>query len=399
MRRTIAYTPDDRAQSIYQYVPFDLPAGSSAVSIELHYDTSRAVVDLGLFGPEGFRGWSGGARDHVVVSRSEATPGYLPGPLAAGTWQVILGLHRIPDDGVSVTLDVEARATPAPVATSPTPPPRPDRPPRRSLPAAPGHSWVAADLHSHSVHSDGALSLEGLADLATRRGLDVLAVTDHNTVSHHPHLPAVGRQAGLLLLPGQEVTSDTGHANCLGDIGWIDFRGSADSWLETARGRGGVVSVNHPLAGDCAWRRPLDASPDLVELWHSSWDRRSRAPLDLWSAGVGIVGGSDFHRPGSDALPGAPTTWLELEGVVEEVDAATVVEALRGGRTTISRDPAGPVLIRRGDVVLAIDAAGLDLCSGTQGRRGVGGARVELSVGDGPCWLEDDDGTVHAVTA
>ena len=52
--------------------------------------------------------------------------------------------------------------------------------------------WLAGDFHSHTVHSDGVLSVGGLAALAASRGLDFLAVTDHNTTSHHAHLPEAG---------------------------------------------------------------------------------------------------------------------------------------------------------------------------------------------------------------
>ncbi|MBA2528484.1 MAG: PHP domain-containing protein, partial [Euzebyales bacterium] len=86
-------TPEDRARSIYSYVGFDVPPGTPAVSLKLLYDTASAVLDLGLFDADGFRGYSGGARDSVVVTRTAATPGYLPGPLPAGEWRVLLGLH------------------------------------------------------------------------------------------------------------------------------------------------------------------------------------------------------------------------------------------------------------------------------------------------------------------
>ena len=48
-----------------------------------------------------------------------------------------------------------------------------------------GHEWLAGDFHSHTVHSDGSLEVVELAALAAERGLDLLAVTDHNTISHH----------------------------------------------------------------------------------------------------------------------------------------------------------------------------------------------------------------------
>ncbi len=209
------YTLEDRAASIYQYVPFDAPDGAAAVTVTLAYDGADGVIDLGLVAPDRFGGWSGGERSVVTVTPDWATPGYVPGAVV-GDWQVILGLYRIGPNGVDVTVDVDVAMRPPPPPPQPVLPPRPHRPPRRELPADRGREWLACDFHSHTVHSDGGLEVAELAVLAASRGLDVLAVTDHNTVSHHPHLAAAGAHAGVLLLPGQEVTTDHGHANCFG---------------------------------------------------------------------------------------------------------------------------------------------------------------------------------------
>ena len=84
--------------------------------------------------------------------------------------------------------------------------------------------WLAGDFHCHTVHSDGQHTIDEVAVMAAEAGLDFLAVTDHNTVSHHAHLPAASERTGVQLIPGQEVTTWRGHANAFGDIGWIDFR-------------------------------------------------------------------------------------------------------------------------------------------------------------------------------
>lgn len=350
------FTPEDRAASIYQYLPFEVPASAAAFTVTLAYERNPAIVDLGLVGPDRWGGWSGGERASVTVTRSWATPGYVAGEVA-GDWQVILGLHRVGPGGVDVTVDVELHATvPAAPAPDPLPTP-PERPPRRALPARPGHEWLACDFHSHTTHSDGGYSIDGLATLARGYGLDVLAVTDHNTVSHHPLLAAAGARADVLLIPGQEVTTDSGHANAFGDIGWIDFRQPSDQWFAETAARGGLFSINHPWAGDCAWRRPF-AGPDgtgvapFVETWHSTWDRRSDEPLAEWSRfGLTPIGGSDFHRFDDHTLPGRPTTWLECA----ERSVAGVFDALRAGRIAISAAPDSPLLLPVDGEIVTID--------------------------------------------
>jgi predicted metal-dependent phosphoesterase TrpH len=384
-----SWTPADQGEAPYRYLPFDVPPGAPALQVLLDYDRTAATLDLGVFDPAGFRGWSGGARAGFVIARDAATPGYLPGELPPGEWRVVLGLYRVPPPRVGFTLEV--RVGPASPPPAPPAPPLPERPPRRAPPAAAGRRWLAGDLHAHTVHSDGALTVDELACLARAGGLDFLAVTDHNTVSHHRPLAAAGARAGLLLLPGQELTTDRGHANCLGDTGWVDFRAPADAWLEAAAARGGLLSVNHPLAGQLGWRQRLSRPAPLVEAWHGTWDGHDQAVLEWWRGAGGVpVGGSDFHRPGDGLLPGRPTTWVEAED-------GDVLAALAAGRVALAADPAGPVVVRcQGEVVVA-DGEGTTLLAAGAAPRPVRADRLALAAGAGPYRLVDPSGRTLAL--
>jgi PHP domain len=385
------WTAEDKAEAPYRYLPFDVGPGARAVTVELAYDRAAAVLDLGVFDPAGFRGWSGGARPGFVITPAAATPGYLPGALPAGEWRVVLGLYRVPAGGVDFTLEVRLGAA----APPPAPPPRPlpARPGRRALPAAPGRRWLAGDLHAHTVHSDGALTVDELACLARGRGLDFLAVTDHNTVSHHAELAAAAARTGVLLVAGQEVTTDTGHANCLGGVGWVDFRGPADDWLAAAAAGGGLLSLNHPvLPGDLGWRRPLRRRAPLVEVWHWTWDGHDPAPLAWWRARGGVpVGGSDYHRPGDGIAPGGPTTWVQAED-------DDVLGALAAGRVALAADPAGPVVLRHGGDVLVAGGDGATLVAPGAAPHAVRGDLDAVAAGAGPYRLLDRSGRTLALT-
>ena len=48
---------------------------------------------------------------------------------------------------------------------------------------------MKADLHSHTVLSDGALNVDQLISQAKRVGLDYIAVTDHNSTHSIPAIP------------------------------------------------------------------------------------------------------------------------------------------------------------------------------------------------------------------
>jgi hypothetical protein len=403
------WRPDDRAAERYRYLPVDVPPGAGALTVSLDYDRAAGVLDLGVLDPGGgFRGWSGGARSTFTVAVDRATPGYLPGPLDPGTWQVMLGLHRLPPEGLpwTVTAETAPSGPPGgpPAGLSPAAGPAPATGPRsRQLPAPPGLTWLAGDLHAHTVHSDGTLTVAELAALATDTGLDFVAVTDHNTVSHHPELAPAGAAAGVLLLPGQELTTDRGHANAFGDIGWVDFRRPADNWVSTVDGRSGLLSVNHPLGADLAWLHRLETRPPLAEVWHSGWwDRTWGAPLAwllAWGTDTVPVGGSDFHTPAQRQRLGQPTTWIAA--AERSVDA--VLAGLAAGRVTITESPSGPALLRvDGDLgadLVAVDADGALLVDFTGRRRPVRSARATFAAAAGPYWLEDHRARVLALCA
>jgi hypothetical protein len=64
---------------------------------------------------------------------------------------------------------------------------------------------LRADLHSHSNVSDGTTTPADVITRATAAGLDVIALTDHDTVGGHAEA-AAALPAGLTLLPGMELS-------------------------------------------------------------------------------------------------------------------------------------------------------------------------------------------------
>ena len=75
------------------------------------------------------------------------------------------------------------------------------------------------DLHLHSCLSpcgDMDMTPNNLVNMAKLLELDVIALTDHNTVRNCAAAMAVGREIGLLVIPGMELTtSEDIHAVCL----------------------------------------------------------------------------------------------------------------------------------------------------------------------------------------
>ena len=76
------------------------------------------------------------------------------------------------------------------------------------------------DLHIHSCLSpcgDDDMTPANIAGMAALKGLEAVALTDHNTCRNCPAFMAAAREYGVLAVPGMEInTSEEVHAVCLG---------------------------------------------------------------------------------------------------------------------------------------------------------------------------------------
>lgn len=339
----------DKKASPFLEVPIQLPADVTRLDVEYEYaKADDCVIDIGILDScatdyptrSGFRGWSGGARSAFFVATDAATPGYVAGLIPEGQWKIILGLYKIPPQGVSVTLKIKADTTSRGVYTSAS-----ATSPRKAKP-----DWYRGDLHCHTYHSDAKGSPETLAENARLQGLDFLAVTDHNTVSQWQYFSQKSSEQ-LVFIPGMEVTTYRGHANIYGLTDWIDFRLGGNSDLsalvdETQR-QGALLSVNHdkePLPWNYAYP-PMDC----LEVFHGHWLTGNDRVLKLYDRflaeghRITLIGGSDYHQPVELQPPGPfglgkPSTVLWLP----QLDAASVINGLRSGNCFVTESPTGP---------------------------------------------------------
>ncbi len=65
---------------------------------------------------------------------------------------------------------------------------------------------IRVDLHTHSVHSDGVLTPTDLVQRAAARGVSLLALTDHDTLSGLPEAAVAAAAAGIRFVRGIEVS-------------------------------------------------------------------------------------------------------------------------------------------------------------------------------------------------
>jgi predicted metal-dependent phosphoesterase TrpH len=67
---------------------------------------------------------------------------------------------------------------------------------------------LSADLHLHTIHSDGLRTPEEVVRAAVKMGIDVIAISDHDNLGAVPVAAAVAQQLGALLIPAIELSTD-----------------------------------------------------------------------------------------------------------------------------------------------------------------------------------------------
>jgi len=338
----------------YREVPFTVPAGTGRITVQFEYTgrDSKTTLDLGLLDPDGFRGWSGGNKSIFTVSASDATPSYLPGAIRPGQWSLLLGIPNIrKDTRAEFTARIWLSREGDPYW----------QPTVANAPLLEKAGWYRGDLHMHDAHSDGSCkSSKGAkvpcplfltAQAATQRGLDFIAITDHNTTSQTNAIRELQPYFdSILLMPGREITTFSGHANLIGPVAPLDFRvGGNRDWnalLRDAARLQGIVSINHPVrpSGEtcmgCGWTAQPEADPSLlqaVEVVNGMDADTPYSGIPFWesllSAGYRLtaIGGSDNHDA-SQTVPGLGGGPLGMPATVVHAQALSMPEILAGLR-------------------------------------------------------------------
>lgn len=216
-----------------------------------------------------------------------------------------------------------------------------------------GPGWYRGDCHVHSVLSGYELTPEQLAAEARAAGLDFLATTEHRSAAGHGAWGFLRPEDGLLVLPGEEMTTRTGHWVAVGlrpgqllpwDYGVRDDAIAGP--LAEVRAAGGLSIAAHPHApypsGEFMY--PFDGF-DLVEVWNGQWSSElpwqadNETALAEWGRALGAgvtagawrpaIGDSDAHFAGQ---LGTPQTVVHAA----EFTAPALLAGLRAGRSWIA---------------------------------------------------------------
>ena len=206
---------------------------------------------------------------------------------------------------------------------------------------------IRADLHIHSSYShDGTAALPAIVRAAKRKGLDAIAVCDHNVSDIFDEIAALcgadGFINGLLVLPGVEYSTSEGHLLALflrepiSEIELGPMEGGRYNFiraLDAVQAAGGLAILAHPHNGWHAEEKVRRAilAADGAECCNARLAARvpganHRAAADTLAAGKCFTAGSDAHVTGEI---GNACFMAEIDELTDE-SLRAAVEGKRG---------------------------------------------------------------------
>jgi len=180
-----------------------------------------------------------------------------------------------------------------------------------------------ADLHCHSVVSDGTLSPEALAERAHANGVELWSLTDHDEIDGQARALAAARAMGLPYLTGTEISVTFAHQTVhIVGLGFDPYNSALTAGLQRTRGgrRERAIEMSLGLAqvgihGAYEGALKYVGNPELVSRTHFA--------RYLVEAGVCKETHEVFRKYLTEGKPGyVPHRWARLQDAVQWITEA-----------------------------------------------------------------------------
>jgi len=183
------------------------------------------------------------------------------------------------------------------------------------------------DLHVHTCYSyDAVTTLKEVVVYSKKRGLDGVAITDHDTLAGALKL----QNSDLIVIPGIEITTRRGHLLALNVTTPIPPKLDINETIQRIHEAGGIAVAAHPTLFYKSAPSQRTASYDAIEVINST-----AIPFQLFKRlnqkfatrlNLPQTGGSDSHY--------APEIGAAYTLIKADPDVDEIVRAIKRGATT-----------------------------------------------------------------
>jgi len=189
------------------------------------------------------------------------------------------------------------------------------------------------DMHVHTNYSDSKATVEEVIETAKNKGLDGIAITDHNTLRGAK--VAMNMQSDLIIIPGEEIDTEKGEILAFGINEVVPANLPIEEAIRRVHLQKGLVFIPHPtipffgkLKETDMRELPIDGLEvfSAISPFASYYASKNRAIARR--LGLSMTAGSDSHFP---ETVGDAYTIIDAK----DTTLSSILEALRLGKTEL----------------------------------------------------------------
>lgn len=217
------------------------------------------------------------------------------------------------------------------------------------------YRWIKIQTHAHTINSDGLDTLRDMAQSAGKKSVDVIFLTDHNTMYGYKDIVNISKETGVKIIKAIEYTTFYGHIITVGApyFRWECLKeDSLNELADHVHKNNGIIGIAHPMAignpvctgGRYKFRNTDFEKIDFIEEWHgisnkhNEWEKNKEFWEDKVNKGnrITTIYGGDFHK--KEHFNESSAFNLVCIDESKELESQ-IIGAIRSGRVIMSKGP------------------------------------------------------------
>ncbi len=186
---------------------------------------------------------------------------------------------------------------------------------------------MKCDLHVHSHYSyDSDASIKAIVDTAVKKGIDCIAITDHDEIKGAFEAVEYAKDKPILIIPAIEIKSKDGDIIALNVKENIEKNLSAEQTIRKIKEQGGFAIIAHPFGDWHGFKKDIKGfvgKIDAIEVLNASvFFGNKKAKETVQKYNLAFSAGSDAHE-----AKFIGRVYLEIPG--QDLSIEQILEAIK----------------------------------------------------------------------